>query len=144
LAKTAPDEFDLNLQVQVRSAFKIARVILPQMAKNRSGKVVFVLSSCVLEPVKFLTSYQTAKFALLGLMHSLSAEFAEKSVCVNAVAPAMMDTQFLSEVPDLIKELERQKASTKELLSASDTAKNIKMLLADDAPNGIIQPVSVI
>ncbi len=44
-----------------------------------------------------MTSYQTAKFTLLGLIRALAAaaKFGKKNIKVNAVAPSMIDTQFL-------------------------------------------------
>ena len=45
------------------------------------GKVVFMLTSCVLNmPSKYQASYVTAKYALLGLMRSLSVEYADKGI----------------------------------------------------------------
>ncbi len=55
-------------------------------------------------PPKFQSPYITVKYALLGLMRNLAAEYAAKGIMVNAVSPDMMETKFLSELPDLIKE----------------------------------------
>ena len=37
-------------------------------------------------------------------MRNLDAEYASKGIIVNAVSPDMMETKFLSELPELIKE----------------------------------------
>jgi 3-oxoacyl-[acyl-carrier protein] reductase len=140
-AKVPTADFDLNFQVQVRSAIRLAQLLVPKMGKQRYGRVVFVLSTCIYGGVKYMSSYQIAKFGLLGLMHALAAEFEEKSVCVNAVAPSMMDTQFLSEVPELVKELEREKSPTGELVSAQRVAQAIRVLLTEEGHSALVTRV---
>jgi 3-oxoacyl-[acyl-carrier protein] reductase len=88
-----------------------------------------------------MTSYQTAKFALLGLMRALAAKFGKKNINVNAVAPSMMDTQFLSQVPHLVKELAREKSRSGKLVSTTSVAQSIAFLLSEDALLGVVLPI---
>ena len=46
----------------------------------------------------------TIKYALLGLMKSLSAEYIDKGITINGVSPDMIETKFLSNIPELIIE----------------------------------------
>lgn len=83
----------------------ILQDFIPKMSKQRYGKIVFMLSAYVVGiPPKFQSSYITVKYALLGLMRNLASEYASKGVMVNGVSPDMMETKFLSELPDLVKE----------------------------------------
>ena len=83
----------------------ILQKFIPKMSKNKYGKIVFMLSAYLLGvPPKFQSPYITIKYALLGLMRNLAAEYAAKGIMVNAVSPDMMETKFLSELPDLIIE----------------------------------------
>ena len=79
--QTEWDDFDRELSVQVQGICSILQAFIPQMIKRHYGKVVFVLSSVVLgTPPKTMSPYVTAKYALLGLMKSLSIEYADKGL----------------------------------------------------------------
>lgn len=95
------DEIDTSL----RSIILILQAFIPGMAKRKYGKIVFMLTAYLLEaPPKFQSSYVTVKYALLGLMRSLAVEYASKGIVANALSPGMMETRFLSELPELIIE----------------------------------------
>src|SRR6185437_4448338 len=71
------DRFQLELDVELRSIVQVLSSFAPRMANDRTGKIVFVLSSvCFGVPPKALVHYTTAKYALLGLMRALAAEYA--------------------------------------------------------------------
>lgn len=99
------DNYQREIDTSLRSITMILQAFLPKMSKNNYGKIVFMLSAYLLDAKpKYQSPYITVKYALLGLMRNLSAEYAAKGIMVNAVSPDMMETKFLSELPDLIKE----------------------------------------
>ena len=99
------DSYQLEVDTSLRSITMILQKFIPKMSKNKYGKIVFMLSAYLLGvPPKFQSPYITIKYALLGLMRNLAAEYAAKGIMVNAVSPDMMETKFLSELPDLIIE----------------------------------------
>lgn len=99
------ENFELEWEVSVHSIVEILRAFIPGMVKQRYGRIIFMLSSCTINnPVKYQSAYVTVKYALLGLMKSLSAEYADKGITVNGVSPDMMETKFLSNLPSLIVE----------------------------------------
>lgn len=102
-AKSTLKDYSEEIQISVLSFVQILQAFLPKMAKNRTGKVIFMLTAYTIHiPPKFLAPYITAKYALLGLMKALSAEYADKGISINAVSPEMVETKFLSEIPELI------------------------------------------
>ena len=99
------ESYQNEIDTSLRSITMILQAFIPRMTKNAYGKIVFILSAYLLGvPPKFQSPYITIKYALLGLMHNLAAEYASKGITVNAVSPDMMETKFLSEIPELIKE----------------------------------------
>lgn len=103
--KDAWENYEAAWEISVHSIVSILKEFIPSMAKNRYGRIVFMLSSVTKNiPPKFQSCYVMIKYALLGLMKSLAAEYAEKGITVNGVSPDMMETKFLSEVPHLIIE----------------------------------------
>lgn len=139
------DDFRQHSDMQLCTAVKILGRFLPQMAKARHGRVVFMLTSYTLGvPPAAMAHYVTAKYALLGLMKGLASEYASKQVCINAVSPSMVETGFLSEIPEKIVEITALQHPLKRNAVPADVAPVVKFLLSEDAGylTGINIPVS--
>ena len=122
------------MDIELRSIVMVLSKFLPLMAKDGVGKIVFVLSSvCSGVLPKALAHYTTTKYALLGLMKALAAEYADKHVSINAVSPSMTDTAFLSELPAKLVELSAAAHPLKRNASTKDIAPVIKFLLSPAA-----------
>lgn len=99
------DSYQREIDTSLRSITMILQACVPEMSKRRHGKILFMLTAYVIGvPPKFQSPYVTVKYALLGLMRNLASEYAGKGIMANAVSPDMMETKFLSELPDLILE----------------------------------------
>jgi 3-oxoacyl-[acyl-carrier protein] reductase len=128
------EDFKHHSDMQLCSAVKICGRFLPRMAKAKSGNIVFVLSSVTLGlPPASMAHYVTGKYAMLGLMRALASEYAGKQVKINAVSPSMIETQFLSEIPEKIVEFSAEQHPFKRNASIGEVAPAIKFLLSDGA-----------
>lgn len=139
--QSAWEDFERELDVQLRSIVLILREFLPEMSKRGKGRVVFVLSSYTLEaPPQGMSPYVAAKHALLGLMKSLAVEYARHGVTFNAVSPALMMTSFLEELPPRMVELLGAEAR----LTPRDVAPVLRTLLSDESASitGTNVPIS--
>jgi len=95
------DDFKHQLDVQLKSTVLILKSLLPKMAKRKSGKIVFMLTSYTQNvPPIALAHYVSAKYALLGLMKALAAEYRSQKININAVSPSMIETTFLEQLPE--------------------------------------------
>jgi 3-oxoacyl-[acyl-carrier protein] reductase len=137
--------FEADLAVQLRSAVILLRRFLPAMAKMPSSRVVFLLSSVTRgTPPKFLSMYNIVKFAQLGLMRSLASEYGGTGITVNAVSAGMVDTRFLENVPDLVKEMSAAASPKGRNATPQDVVSAIEFLLSPAAGyiHGIELPVT--
>ena len=128
------DHFQSEMDIEIKSIVLLLKEFLPLMAKQKFGRIVFMLSSvCLGIPPKALAPYTVSKYALLGLMKSLAAEYADKKITVNAVSPSMAETSFLSDVPELMVEMAAAAHPLKRNALPQDIAPMIKFLLSEDA-----------
>jgi 3-oxoacyl-[acyl-carrier protein] reductase len=138
----------IDWQIQVGSLMAILQFCLRgQKARDDQPRrrIVVALSSVTLGmPPKYLSLYTTIKYAQLGLVRALAAEYGDLGVSVNAVSPSMVETQLLSEVPRQIVELSQAQNPMGRNASADDVAGVIAFLLSPAAGflNGVNIPVT--
>lgn len=130
--QTDEEDFSAALTCSVIAFSSIIKPFISKMGKNGRGKIVAMLTAYTEGvPPKFISAYVTAKYALLGLVRSLAAEYAPKGVCVNAVSPEMIETRFLSSMPELALEQARESSIMGRLLTPDDVVPTFEYLLSD-------------
>ena len=129
------EDYQKGVDISLRSAVLLLERLIPRMQKKRYGKIVFMLTSYVLGgvPPKYQSPYITVKYALYGLMRNLAAEYAAKGITVNAVSPDMMETKFLSEIPDLVIRQNAERNPLGRNIAVEDVIPAILYLLSDSA-----------
>jgi 3-oxoacyl-[acyl-carrier protein] reductase len=140
------EAFVLDLTIQLGSLSALLRSFLPSMARSgRRCKIVVMLSSVTLAPPpKFMAQYMVVKYALLGLVRAVAAEYADKAICANAVSPSMVETRFLSDLPARFAELAAAAAPAKRNAMPADVVPAIRFLLSPDSDylSGVNLPVT--
>lgn len=132
--KTGWEKFEKDYHIAFRSLVIILSAFLPVMEKNKYGRIVVMLTSFTLNiPPKYLSSYVSSKYALLGLVKALANEYSDKGIRINGVSPSMMDTKFLNSIPDLIVEQNALKSPTGKNLSVQEVVPMFQFLLSEDA-----------
>ncbi|MFC1532048.1 SDR family NAD(P)-dependent oxidoreductase [Thermodesulfobacteriota bacterium] len=94
------ENWDLVMNVNLRSVFNASRSVIPQMLKQGSGCILNISSIGSLRhgsPKTFI--YTVSKAAVNSLTRSMAIEFADKGIRVNCIMPGMMDS------PTIYKEL---------------------------------------
>ncbi len=124
--------FNADLAVQVESAVILLQKFLPKMAKTAGSRVVFVLSSVTHGmPPKFMSAYTILKYAQLGLMRSLAAEYAGASVRINGVSPSMVETQFLGDIAEVAVQMSAAASPQGRNATPADLLGAIQFLLSE-------------
>jgi len=128
------ERFLADINVQVMSAVKICKAVLPKMAKAKFGRVLFMATSYVLaNPPKNTGAYIMAKNAIVGLMKSLASDYASNGITVNSVSPSMIETKFLAETSHLIVEAAANEHPMKRNAQVNDVVPAMAFLLSEEA-----------
>lgn len=133
--KSSWKDFEIGINTSLRSIVVILEKVVGTIIKEKKeGRVVFMLSSYVEHiPPKYSAPYVTIKYALLGLMRELSAEYADKNIMVNGISPSMMETKFLKNVPELIIQKNASESPFGRNLYVSEVIPAIEFLLSEGA-----------
>lgn len=86
--------FDLNVWAQIRTI----KAVLPQMLERRDGAIInmaTVASSVTGVPNR--AAYSISKAAVIGLTKSIAADYTDKGIRVNAIAPGTVESPSLHE-----------------------------------------------
>lgn len=134
-----------DMEIQVHSAIKLCKAILPAMAKAKFGRLLFIQTSYTIGcPPKNTTAYVVAKSALGGLVKSLAVEYAHFGITVNCVAPSMMETHFLKDTPDLIVQAAAEANPMGRNATPADVVPAMAFLLSEEARfiTGVTLPIT--
>lgn len=139
------DEIRMEYLSFTESALTILQEFIADMVKQKYGKIIFMLSSNVIGyPAKYQSAYTVSKYALLGLMKSIAVEYAEKGITSNAVSPDMVDTKFVSDIPEMIVRQNAESNPRKRNLLVDEVTPAFEYLLSDgaDSVTGVNLPVT--
>lgn len=90
--------WDRTIAVNLRGVFLCCRAVLPDMLSAGYGRIVNVASIAGKEGNPGLSAYSASKAAVIGFTKSLAKEVAQTGVIVNAISPAVIQTEILSQL----------------------------------------------
>jgi NAD(P)-dependent dehydrogenase (short-subunit alcohol dehydrogenase family) len=131
--KMSRDSWDRIIATNLTAAFDCARAAIGDLLKSDNGRLVFVASVASLRGVPYAAHYAASKHGLLGLMHSLAAEYAKTNLTVNAVCPGYVDTPMTDQSVARVSEITgRSEGDSRSII----TAMNASGRLVDPAAIG--------
>jgi 3-oxoacyl-[acyl-carrier protein] reductase len=98
-----------TLNLNLTSAFRFCRALLPSMKARRSGSIVMVASIAARQASHLSgAAYSAAKAGLVGLNRHLARELGPFGIRVNAVAPGIVASERVAAKFDSYSDAERQ------------------------------------
>ncbi len=126
-------QFDKMVEVNLKSAFRLIRLVAPGMCRRGSGSIVNIASISGLRPQFEGLMYSTTKAALIMMTQCYALELGPHGVRVNAIAPGLIQT-VLSEYywKDEARLAERLQAQPIKHLGQPEEIAEIALMLASD------------
>jgi 3-oxoacyl-[acyl-carrier protein] reductase len=100
LLRLKDEDWDVVLNTNLGSVFRISRACLRGMMKARRGRIINIASVVGLTGNPGQTNYAAAKAGMLGFTKSLAREVGSRNITVNAVAPGFIDTDMTRALPE--------------------------------------------
>jgi NAD(P)-dependent dehydrogenase (short-subunit alcohol dehydrogenase family) len=88
------DAFDKIMASNVRSNVWLCKMVIPHMAERKDGSVIVISSIAGFKGNTALGAYGISKAADMQLVRNLAVEWGPHNVRVNAIAPAIIRTDF--------------------------------------------------
>lgn len=128
LVRMKEEDWDLVLQVNLKSAFLCSKEAAKLMMKARSGKIVNIASVVGLMGNFGQANYSASKAGLIGLTKTVAKELAGRSVTVNAIAPGFIKTAMTDKLSEADKAKLAVNIPMQKLGSAADVANAVLFL----------------
>jgi len=103
LLRMTADEWDEVIKVNLRGAYVCSKAVLPQMMRQRHGRIVNISSVVGTSGNPGQVNYAAAKAGLIGLTKALAREVATRNITVNALAPGYITTAMVDQLPDAVQ-----------------------------------------
>ena len=117
------------LETNLTAAFRLTRRALRAMLRARSGRIVNVSSAVALRANPGQANYAAAKAGLIALTKTSAVEVARRGVTVNAVAPGLIETDFIGGASkEIVQAIPARRIGTPEEVAAC-----VRFLTSDEA-----------
>jgi 3-oxoacyl-[acyl-carrier protein] reductase len=93
--ETSLEDWDAAYQSVFRWKTALVQALLPGMIKQQYGRILFIESVSVKQPVANLVLSNAMRLAVVGFAKTVSAEVAATGVTVNVLAPGYHDTDAI-------------------------------------------------
>jgi 3-oxoacyl-[acyl-carrier protein] reductase len=98
------EDWDAVLRTNLDGFYNVVHPLVMPMIRRRDGGRIIALSSVSgVMGNRGQVNYSAAKAGIIGAVKALAVELASRKICVNAVAPGLIDTGMIGEVrPEVI------------------------------------------
>ena len=133
LIRMKDEDWDAVLDVNLKGAFLCTRAVAKVMTKQRSGRIINIVSVVGQMGNAGQANYCASKAGLMGLTRSNARELAKRNITVNAVAPGFIATAMTDALPEDKRQELAAQIPLARLGSAEDIAHSVLFLASDQA-----------
>ena len=94
------DTWEKVMSVNVKGVWLSAKAAIPEMIKNKYGKIITVASTRAMKGGAGMLHYDASKGAVIGMTRSLAREYGPQGICANVIAPGATDTEISQALAD--------------------------------------------
>jgi 3-oxoacyl-[acyl-carrier protein] reductase len=125
--------FDRVMAVNLKGAFNCAQAVAPLMMKQMSGVILNASSVAGLYGNFGQTNYVATKAAIIGMTKVWARELGKYGIRVNAVAPGLVLTEMVSQMPEQVLAGMKGKIPLGRIGQPEDIANTYLWLASDEA-----------
>jgi len=104
LMKMSEDDWDLLMDVNLKSVYNTCKALTRPMMKARCGVIINISSVIGLTGNAGQINYAASKSGMIGFTKSLAKELASRGIRANCIAPGYIETQMTGALTEPVKE----------------------------------------
>lgn len=126
LMRMKEEEWDAVINTDLSSIYRVTRLCLRAMMKERFGRIINITSVVGLSGNPGQVNYAAAKAGIIGFTKSLAREVGSRGITVNAVAPGFIAT----DMTNVLDEDQQQQLQSQIALGRLGTADEVAAVVA--------------
>lgn len=135
------EDWDAVMETNLDGFYNVVKpCIMPMVRTRQPARIITMSSVSGLIGNRGQVNYSAAKAGIIGATKALAVELAKRKITVNCVAPGMIDTDMVEDIP---KEVVKQMIPAQRVGQVHEVAAAVEFLLSDDASYITRQVISV-
>jgi 3-oxoacyl-[acyl-carrier protein] reductase len=127
------DDWQLVLDVNLTSSFRLSKACLRGMMKARWGRIIGITSIVGVTGNAGQTNYAASKAGMIGMSKSLAQEVASRGITVNCIAPGFIATPMTNDLTEVQKSDLMRSIPAGKMGKPEDIASAVVYLSSDEA-----------
>ena len=103
ILRMSVEDWNLVMDVNLRSVFNYTKAFAPMMMKQRSGSIINISSIVGLNGNAGQCNYAASKAGIIGFTRSIAKELGSRGIRCNAVAPGFIETPMTQQLPEDVR-----------------------------------------
>jgi 3-oxoacyl-[acyl-carrier protein] reductase len=135
------EDWDVVLRTNLDGFYNVLNpLIMPMVRRRAPGRIVTIASVAGLIGNRGQVNYSAAKAGIIGATKALALELAKREITVNCVAPGLIETEMIQDVPreEVLKLIPARRIGRPDEVAAA-----VSFLLSEDAAYITRQVISV-
>lgn len=96
------DDWERVTRTSLDGFYNCTHPLVMPLVRQKYGRIITMSSITGLQGNKGQVNYAAAKAGLVGATKALAIELAKRRITVNSVAPGLIDTEMIKDVPDFV------------------------------------------
>lgn len=103
MMRMTEEQWDLVINVNLKSAFNLIHAVTPVMVKQRSGSIINMASVVGVSGNAGQANYSASKAGMIGLAKSIAKELGARGIRANAIAPGFIITDMTGALSEEVR-----------------------------------------
>ncbi len=132
-ARMSLDDYDLVMNINLRSAFVMTQKVLPNMVSNRYGRIINISSIVGFTGNLGQANYCASKAGMVGMTKSIAQEVARRNITANCIAPGFIKSAMTDKLSEAVMTKLIEKIPAGNIGTAQDVANTACFLASEES-----------